>query len=268
MLNESFVSSTFRKAWDKNMMDMIVAYELDENNDVIYQSFRYPAILTNRDALYNRYRRFNTETGAYTIIWRSCCHNDWPHNKNLIRSWTVGAYIIEPCPGDPYSSMLYSYGSIDPFGWLPDWFVTQFSPSALKDIISNVTKACLAEQTRRYGKDVKPDYDEIRRSESGREGIRTDLSGGLARLNNGLGSKGGMVELAKPPEHLVNGKKKKRLYTRVLKFFKKQQRGEAVARPSKPSVKKEKKKSLRIRISRKKNEGRPQSPPKVGFVEW
>lgn len=57
MLYEAFASSDFRKRWDKNMMDMLVAYDLGNNNDVMYQSFRYPAILTNRDALYNRYKR-------------------------------------------------------------------------------------------------------------------------------------------------------------------------------------------------------------------
>ena len=85
----------------------------------------------------------------------------------------MGAYIIEPCPGDPHSSMLYSFASVDPFGWLPDWFVTQFSPAALKDVIAKVSKASIAEQTLRYGKGVKPDYDEKRRLEGGGAAVST-----------------------------------------------------------------------------------------------
>jgi len=203
----------------------------------------------------------------------------------LIRTWTVGAYIIEPCPDDPHSTLLYSYASIDPFGWLPDWFVTQFSPAALKDVIAKVSKASITEQTRRYGKGVKPDYDEIRRlaspaittsTTSVGSSNQADISAS-ARMSNGLrggGEGSGMVSVAKPPEHLVGTTKSKKLYNRVLKFFKKQQRGEAVARPPKPSVKQEKKKSLlKIRApgrqkKSKEKEKEGKKSPRVDFVAW
>ncbi|GMH71744.1 hypothetical protein TL16_g05732 [Triparma laevis f. inornata] len=228
MLYDAFASSDFRKCWDKNMMDMLVAYDLGNNNDVMYQSFRYPAILTNRDALYNRYKSFDEETQSYTIVWRSCCDPSYPHNKNLIRTWTVGAYVIEPVAGDPSSSMLYSFGQIDPFGWLPDWFVTQFSPAALKDLIGKVTKACIAEQTKRYGVGVVPDYNAIRASELKLEESNVEAAAAKSsnhsgiRLSNGLDAGRGIVAVAEPPEHL-NPKKKKKMFTRVMQFFKAKQ---------------------------------------------
>ena len=86
-----------------------------------------------------------------------------------------------------------------------------------------------------------------------------------------MGGEGsGMVSVAKPPEHLKNEKKNKRLYSRVLRFFKKQQRGETVARPPKPSAKQEKKKSLlRIRTPKKKSDEREgRKSPRVDFASW
>lgn len=86
--------------------------------------------------------------------------------------------MIHPAPDDPSSSYLYSYGQIDPFGWLPDWFVSSFAPEALKSLISKVTKSCLAEQERRYGKGVLPDYTEANREEFGNGGKAIDVKGG------------------------------------------------------------------------------------------
>ena len=169
---------------------------------------------------------FDEELQSYTIVWRSCCDTKYPHNKNLIRTWTVGAYIIDVIPGDPSSSMLYSFGQIDPFGWLPDWFVTQFSPSALNDLIGKVTKACIAEQAKRYGAGVLPDYGAIRAAEREEEESKVEAAAlknsnhSSIRLSNGLDAGGGrgIVAVAEPPEHLT--KKKKRMFTKVMQVRK------------------------------------------------
>lgn len=70
ILYESFVSGDFRKRWDRNLIDMEIAFEGEGGNDVVFQSFKYPFPLTNRDALYSRYRSYDEETGTYTIVWR------------------------------------------------------------------------------------------------------------------------------------------------------------------------------------------------------
>jgi len=126
ILYESFILPECRTKWDKNLIDMYPSQSFGGNSDVLYQSFNYPFPLTNRDNLVNRYQSFNPELGQYTIVWRSCYHPDMPEQKSFIRTWTAGSYVIEPCPRDPHSSILYSFGQIDPFGWLPDWFITSF----------------------------------------------------------------------------------------------------------------------------------------------
>lgn len=129
--------------------------------------------------------------------------------KNTIRTWTVGAYVIEPVPGDPSSSFLYSYGQIDPFGWLPDWFVTKFSPSALETVIFKVSNFCKAEQKKQNPKFMASSVGANNANKLNYNGLA------LASVSIVEGS-GGSRASSKQQDK----KKDKKIYKRILNFFK------------------------------------------------
>ncbi len=262
----------------------------DDSNDVVYQSFKYPAILTNRDALYNRFKCYDPSNGSYTIVWRSCCHPDNPMEKNFIRTWTIGAYVIEPCPDDPGSSMLYSFGQIDPYGWLPDWFVTQFSPAALKDLIAKVSKCCITEQNMRYGDAGVPEglIAQLTMEQISGKTDETQIYS-EEKVDNFAGDTRDSVTRAASTGSLtpsVDGgkvkkkKKKKKMYQRVFSYFKKLQKkkvkkelGEARVKEKEGTKKSEK--STKLVAKKVKSFGSPKSSRKSsgggrvdGFSSW
>ena len=134
------------KQWMNNVIDTKSFEPLDEYNDVTYNTYRYPGLLSNRDACNNRCRKIDKANGKYIMMWRSCVHPDYPEVPDFIRTWTFGCYIVEAHPTDPNTSMFYSFGMIDAKGWLPDWFVTQFCPQGIVDLCTKVSKCCVAYQ--------------------------------------------------------------------------------------------------------------------------
>jgi hypothetical protein len=132
--------------------------KLDDQHDVIYNTYAYPSILSNRDSLCSRCRLIDRENGKYSLLWRSASHEDEPESKSFIRTWTFGCYILET---NPTGTTFYSYGMVDARGWLPDWFVTQFCPAGIKDLCGNVGKCCRAWQ-----KEEKEEEDRLTREEA------------------------------------------------------------------------------------------------------
>ncbi|GMI34194.1 hypothetical protein TeGR_g889 [Tetraparma gracilis] len=82
-------------------------------HDIIYNTYRYPGILSNRDALSSRTLVWQPKKRRRWILWRSCHHHDVPVRDKFLRTWTYGCYMVETDPVDPNSCMYYSFGMVD-----------------------------------------------------------------------------------------------------------------------------------------------------------
>ncbi|GMI20141.1 hypothetical protein TrRE_jg9791 [Triparma retinervis] len=117
-----------------------------QTHDTIFTTYKYPGILSNRDALSSRSLYVDKEAGLRMIMWRSTWHPDFPPTNKFIRTWTFGCYMVCDDPNDPNSCIYYSFGMVDARGWLPDWFVTQFCPTGIKTLCKKVSKCCIRYQ--------------------------------------------------------------------------------------------------------------------------
>ena len=119
---------------------------ITQTHDTIFTTYKYPGILSNRDALSSRSLYVDKEAGRRMIMWRSTWHPDYPPTNKFIRTWTFGCYMVCDDPNDPNSCIYYSFGMVDARGWLPDWFVTQFCPTGIKTLCKKVSKCCIRYQ--------------------------------------------------------------------------------------------------------------------------
>lgn len=88
---------------------------------IIYQSFKMPFIITNRDMVYKSVLKKDNKTGVYTLHMESVDHEKAPETIGVRARLINSNYTLKPLPNGKTEVVVEILS--DPMGLLPTWLV-------------------------------------------------------------------------------------------------------------------------------------------------
>ncbi len=114
---------------------------------VIYQSYKMPLFISNRDMVYKTVLTKNKDSGTYTLAMRSISHEKSPKTIGVRAELINSKYILTPLPGNKTEVIVEILS--DPKGLLPAWLINLVQKSwpfkTLKGIRNQVKKEFVKE---------------------------------------------------------------------------------------------------------------------------
>jgi len=141
-----FLTEESRRTWDEFTMAFRVVEDLGRGHDITVHHAKVP-ILTNREALNNRYVRFGGRGGSHVIAWRACTHPTVPETpKSFVRVWSMGCYVFQPSGAGGTGCCLRYFAQGDPRGSIPKWLANVAGRRACVNLFATINAASLEMQ--------------------------------------------------------------------------------------------------------------------------
>jgi len=138
-----------RTDWVDRLMKNVELETISELEKILYQSFKMPFIISNRDFVYKSTLRKDKKTGNYHLHMRSVKHPNAPETIGVRAELINSYYFVEPLKNG--QSRIVVEIQSDPKGWLPTWLVNLVQKSwpykTLKGLRNQVKKKFVKEFT-------------------------------------------------------------------------------------------------------------------------
>lgn len=135
--------TTYRKKWDKDMINMTEICKLCVNNTISYYAVKCPTPVKPRDCLFLSSWLVTPhvrDAKEYIMINRSVSHKGYPPRKDMVRAISLNTgYLI--IPTGPNSVDFTYISQFDPRGSLPKWVVNRVSQIFTPKVMRQIHKA-------------------------------------------------------------------------------------------------------------------------------
>lgn len=155
ILAQMHIDNKIRREWDTSFCNISCPGIISAREDILYQEYKMPFPISNRDFLLYRYHLCNEKNpeevedkglwnkpNKYWILMLNSIQDDaHPIKKGLTRAHIFTGQVFEQDPQNPDNVIYRMVSQVDMRGHLPSWVINQACGKGTAKVVDDMVKA-------------------------------------------------------------------------------------------------------------------------------